>query len=39
MDSNELDLTPKQVNYQNLAENIINKFNLRGIEGYYCIDR
>lgn len=39
MDSNEPDLTPKQVNYQNLAENIINKFNLRGIEGYYCVDR
>lgn len=32
-------LTPKQENYQNLAETIINKFNARGIEGYYCADR
>ena len=39
MDATETILTPKQINYQNLAENIINKFNLRGIEGYYCIDR
>ena len=39
MDVTETILTPKQINYQNLAENIINKFNLRGIEGYYCIDR
>ena len=39
MDNTETNLTPKQINYQNLAENIINKFNLRGIEGYYCTDR
>lgn len=32
-------LTPKQVNYENLAKNIINKFKLRGIEGYYCAGR
>lgn len=39
MDIAETNLTPKQINYQNLAGNIINKFNLRGIEGYYCADR
>ena len=40
MDDLEMtELTPKQENYQNLAETIINKFNARGIEGYYCIDR
>ena len=39
MDITETNLTPKQINYQNLAGNIINKFNLRGIEGYYCADR
>lgn len=39
MDDLEIELTPKQENYQNLAETIINKFNTRGIEGYYCIDR
>lgn len=39
MNDTETKLTPKQISYQNLAENIINKFNLRGIEGYYCADR
>ena len=34
MDDLEIELTPKQENYQNLAETIINKFNTRGIEGY-----
>lgn len=29
----------KQKYYENLAESIIEKFNLRGIEGYYCADR
>lgn len=29
----------KQQYYENLAESIIEKFNLRGIEGYYCADR
>ncbi len=35
----DIKLTPKQENYQNLAETIIKKFNARGIEGYYCADR
>lgn len=39
MDNTETKLTPKQINYKNLAESIINKFNLRGIEGYYCENR
>ena len=39
MDDLEIELTPKQENYQNLAETIINKFNTRGIEGYYCIGK
>lgn len=29
----------KEQYYENLAESIIEKFNLRGIEGYYCTDR
>ena len=29
----------KEQNYERLAENIISKFNSRGIEGYYCADR
>jgi len=29
-------MTPKKVNYENLADSIIDKFNKRGIEGYYC---
>lgn len=29
-------MTPKKQNYENLADSIIEKFNLRGIEGYYC---
>lgn len=29
----------KQQYYENLAESIIEKFNTRGIEGYYCVDR
>ncbi len=28
--------TPKQQYYENLADSLIDKFNLRGIEGYYC---
>lgn len=29
-------MTPKKINYENLADSIIEKFNKRGIEGYYC---
>jgi L-lactate utilization protein LutB len=29
-------MTPKKVYYENLADSIIEKFNKRGIEGYYC---
>ncbi len=29
-------MSPKKQNYENLAESIIKKFNMRGIEGYYC---
>lgn len=29
-------MTPKQQNYENLADTLIEKFNQRGIEGYYC---
>ena len=29
-------MTPKQIYYENLADSIIEKFNKRGIEGYYC---
>ncbi|WFR56056.1 lactate utilization protein [Anaerocolumna sp. AGMB13025] len=29
-------MTPKQLYYENLADSLIEKFNLRGIEGYYC---
>jgi L-lactate utilization protein LutB len=29
-------MLPKKQNYENLADSIIEKFNLRGIEGYYC---
>ncbi len=32
-------MAPKDIYYENLAESIIEKFNLRGIEGYYCGDR
>ena len=39
MDNIETKLTPKQISYENLAKSIINKFNLRGIEGYYCTNR
>ena len=28
--------TPKQQYYENLADTLIEKFNKRGIEGYYC---
>lgn len=31
--------TPKQQYYENLADTLIDKFNLRGIEGYYCESR
>lgn len=31
--------TPKQQNYENLAESLIEAFNKRGIEGYYCADK
>lgn len=29
-------LLPKKQYYENLADSLIEKFNLRGIEGYYC---
>lgn len=29
-------MTPKQQYYETIADNLIKKFNLRGIEGYYC---
>ena len=29
-------MTPKKQAYENLADTLIEKFNLRGIEGYYC---
>ncbi|MBQ9120127.1 MAG: lactate utilization protein [Lachnospiraceae bacterium] len=29
-------MSPKKQNYENLADSMIEKFNLRGIEGYYC---
>ncbi len=29
-------MTPKKIYYENLADTIIDKFNKRGIEGYYC---
>lgn len=29
-------MVPKKVYYENLADSIIEKFNKRGIEGYYC---
>lgn len=29
-------MLPKKQNYENLADSLIEKFNLRGIEGYYC---
>ena len=32
-------MTPKQRYYENIADTLIEKFNLRGIEGYYCADR
>lgn len=32
-------MTPKQIYYENVADTIIEKFNKRGIEGYYCPDR
>lgn len=32
-------MTPKQQNYENLAKSVIKKFNLRGIEGYYCASK
>ena len=32
-------LTPKQQTYENLAESLIEAFNRRGIEGYYCADK
>ena len=28
--------TPKQQYYEALSDSLIDKFNLRGIEGYYC---
>lgn len=31
--------SPKQQNYENLADTLIEAFNRRGIEGYYCSDR
>lgn len=32
-------MTPKKQAYENLADGLIEKFNLRGIEGYYCDNR
>ncbi|BBF44046.1 protein of unknown function DUF1121 [Lachnospiraceae bacterium KM106-2] len=32
-------MNPKQQYYENIADSLIEKFNLRGIEGYYCNDR
>ncbi len=32
-------MTPKEQNYENLAEGIIEKLAHRGMEGYYCKDR
>lgn len=32
-------MTPKEKNYENLAQSIIEKLNKRGIDGYYCADR
>lgn len=29
-------MLPKKQHYENLADSLIEKFNLRGIEGYYC---
>jgi hypothetical protein len=29
-------MTPKKIYYENLADSIIDRFNKRGIEGYYC---
>lgn len=29
-------MSPKKIYYENLADSIIEKFNKRGIEGYYC---
>lgn len=29
-------MTPKAIYYENLADSLIEKFNKRGIEGYYC---
>lgn len=31
-------MLPKKIYYENLADSIIDKFNKRGIEGYYCED-
>jgi L-lactate utilization protein LutB len=31
-----VEMTPKKIYYENLADTIIDKFNKRGIEGYYC---
>ncbi len=32
-------MSPKQQYYETIADNLIKKFNLRGIEGYYCSTR
>ena len=29
-------MTPKKISYENQADSLIEKFNKRGIEGYYC---
>ncbi len=31
-------MAPKDIYYENLADNLIERFNKRGIEGYYCED-
>ena len=32
-------MSPKEMNYENLAEGIIAKLAKRNMEGYYCKDR
>ena len=32
-------MSPKEMNYENLAETIIAKLATRNMEGYYCKDR
>ena len=32
-------MTPKKTYYENLSDTLIERFNKRGIEGYYCNDK